>query len=223
MNAVQFEVGKSLLGNLRGFRKAPVGDGFNRFAEVLCECSISVEHAMAVVETFDYEFPTLRDIRDAAHNLRPKFEPKVDQKAEWDRQYGKPDPDWSRRMMAAATGLAAPVDPMERKRQYADEKRAMLWQAIRDSIYYTEGPGSRGPDQFWSAAMDRHNRNHAVEVAAFRGQLAESGWERLMAVDWLKSMPVIPRVQRVPVALAHPITQADIDREVERRESGDGE
>ena len=125
MNAVGIEVGKGLLSQLAGFRKAPIGSGINRFAEVLCECSISVEHAMAVIETFDYEFPTLRDIRETAHNLRPRFEPKVDQREQWEKEYGKPDPLWSRRMESATTA------------NYPDQKRAMLWQAIRDSIYYT--------------------------------------------------------------------------------------
>ena len=90
MNAVQPEVGRALLGHLQGFRKAPVGPGLNRFAEVLCECSISVEHATAVVDSFDNEFPTLRDIRDTASNLRPKFEAKVDQKKEWEAKYAPP-------------------------------------------------------------------------------------------------------------------------------------
>src|ERR1700686_2135249 len=102
MNAVQPEVGRALLGHLQGFRKAPVGPGLNRFAEVLCECSISVEHATAVVDSFDNEFPTLRDIRDTASNLRPKFEAKVDQKKEWEAKYGKPDPAFSRRIAGAA-------------------------------------------------------------------------------------------------------------------------
>lgn len=131
-------------------------------------------------------------------------------------------------MTNAATGAASDVkpDPIVRRQLHADEKRAVLWQAIRDSIYYTEGPGSRGPDQFWNAAMEKHNRNHSAEVAAFRRQLAESGWPVLMAVDWLKSMPVMPRPQRAPVAvLEKPVTQADIDAELRRvgRESGDGE
>jgi hypothetical protein len=122
---------------------------------------------------------------------------------------------WSRRMESATTA------------NYPDQKRAMLWQAIRDSIYYTEGPGSNGqPDRFWSPAMEKHNRNHPAEVAAFRIQLAESGWPVLMAVDWLKSMPVMARPQRAPVAvLEKPVTQKDIDAELRRvgRESGDGE
>jgi hypothetical protein len=226
MSAVAFSVGKGLLSQLLGFRKAPQSDGINRFVEALCECSISVEHAMAVIETFDYEFPTVREIRDAAHNLRPKFEPKVDPKEQWEKEYGKPDVEWSRRM-TSATGIASDVkvDPAERKRLYTEENRAVLWQAIRDSIYYTEGPGARGPDQFWSAAMAKHNRNHPAEVAAFRVQLAECGWDQLMAVDWLKSMPVMVRPQRASVALANPITQADVDRELGRvgRETGDGE
>ena len=109
---------------------------------------------------------------------------------------------------------------------FRSEKRAMLWQAIRDSLYYTEGPGSGRPDQFWSAATEKHKRNHPAEVAAFRVQLAESGWERLMAVDWLKAMPVAPVRSAAAVAvLERPVTEADIKRELKKagREPGDDE
>ena len=82
MNAVQPAVGLALLRRLSGFRGYPKEGGEGRFVEVLCEVSISVEHANSVVETFDGEFPALRDIRDVALNLRPKFEPKVDQRTQ---------------------------------------------------------------------------------------------------------------------------------------------
>jgi hypothetical protein len=228
MNAVQLEVGKALLGNLRGFRKAPVGDGFNRFAEVLCECSISVEHAMAIVETFDYEFPTLRDIRDAAHNLRPRFDAKVDKKKEWEAKYGKPDPAFLRRI-TGATGA-----------NYVQERRAILWQSIRDAIFYTETSMGRqdlasiddkneriNAFKFWKQAAVNNQRNHPVEVASFCEQL-DSNWDELMAYDWVRGdwpPSALASVALAPVALANPITQTDVDRELGRvgRESGDGE
>jgi hypothetical protein len=196
MNAVHFSVGKTLLRQLSGFKGYPKGEGEKRFIEVLCESAVSVEHATAIVEAFDGDFPTVRMIRDTAFGLRPKFEVTPDQRREWEAKYGPPDTAFSRRMAqmaAGATDKPAPADPEARRMQYAEEKRCMLWQAIRDSIYYTEGPGSRdGPDAFWTPAMDRHNRNHPQEVAAFRAQLAESGWDALLAVDWLKSPPKAP-------------------------------
>ena len=211
MNAVVPSVGKVLLRTLSGFKGYPRGDGENRFVEALCEISLSVEHAASTLLCFDGEFPTIREMREAALNLRPKFEQKIDQRAEWEREYGKPDPGWSARFQEKAAGAVPSVDPKERKLLYAEEKRCMLWQAIRDSLYYTEGPGGRGLDQFWNAAAQGHARKHPQEVAAFRAQLAESGWPTLMEVDWLKSPPNAP------------VRRAVTQKAVVVRGSGDGE
>jgi len=230
MNAVQLEVGKALLGHLQGFRKAPVGNGVNRFTEVLCECSISVEHATAVVDSFDDEFPTLRNIRDTAYNLKPRFEAKTDQKKEWEAKYGKPDPAFSRRITGAAGA------------NHVQERRAILWQSIRDAIFYSEFPLARldlskiddkderiNAFKFWKKAAVNNQRNHPAECAAFREELERSSWDELMVYDWARGD--WPPSALVPVAvipgpvLANPITQADIGRELERvgREAGDGE
>jgi len=225
VNHLQPEVARGLLRTLSGFRGYPRGEGETRFVDVLCEISLSVEHASSTLLCFDSDFPTIRELRDAALNLRPKFQDKTDQRKEWEHEYGKPDAEWSRRFEQAATGTVPNVDPVARKRQYQEQKRAMLWQAIRDSIYYTEGPG-RKFDSFWADAAAKHARNHPEEVAAFRVQLAESGWERLMPVDWLKSMPASPVRQSAPVAvLERPITEEDVRRELrsQGREPGDGE
>jgi hypothetical protein len=197
--------------------------------DALCEISLSVEHAASTLLCFDGEFPTIREMREAALNLRPKFEAKADQKKEWEAKYGKPDPGWSQRFTEGATANAPTLDPVARKKQHREERRAMLWQAIRDSIYYTEGPGSRGPDQFWSSAMERHSRNHPVEVAAFRKELEQSSWKELMVYDWARGdwpPAALASASAAPVpVLANPITQSDIDAELRRagREPGDGE
>ena len=225
--ALALPVAQALFEQLSGFRGFPKpGLGKDRFIQVFQQSVISVDHARAIIATFDDQMPTLREIRDTAYTLRAKFEPLVDPRVQWEREYGKPDPEWSRRFTEAASATAATIDPQERKRQYQEEKRAMLWQAIRDSLYYTEGPGSGRPDQFWSAAVEKHKRNHPAEVAAFRVQLAESGWDRLMAVDWLKAMSVAPaRASSAVAVLERPITEADIKKELKAqgRKPGDDE
>jgi hypothetical protein len=133
MSAVEFAVGKGLLLHLQGFRKAPVGVGFDRFAEVLCECSISVEHATAVVESFDNEFPTVRDIRETAHNLRPKFEAKVNQRKEWEAQYGKPEPVLFRPVTAVQEAAITTV-PRVVKDPVSPERRAELQAMIDHAV-----------------------------------------------------------------------------------------
>ena len=212
VNAVQTPVGRMLLRRLSGFKGYPRGDGEGRFIEVLCEISLSVEHAEATVKAFDGDFPTIREMRDTAFGMRPQFQPAVDQRKQWEAECGKPDPKWSRRFTA----------------NYADERDAMIWQSIRDSIYYTEGPGAvRGPSGFWADSMRDLNRNHAADVAAFRVELLESSWPALMERDWAKTGPIkkaAPRARSVPV-LDIPITSEDIQRELIKagREPGDGE
>lgn len=226
MTNVQPTVARSFLRQLSGFRGYPKdAEGEGRFVEALCEVSLSVEHALAIVWAFDENFPTIREIRDTAYNLRAKFERKPDQTKEWEAKYGKPDPAFSERIINTAMGATA-LDPAKRKALHVEESRAMLWQAIRDSLYYTEGP-SRRVDQFWAEAAAKHARNHPEEVAAFRRQLEESGWDVLMAVDWQKGLkPVTRPLRPAPVLIPDKtITQADIDEELRKagRQSGDGE
>lgn len=188
MTNLQPAVGRAILRQLSGFKGYPRDEaGETRFVEVLCEASLSVEHAVAVTQAFDGGFPTVKEIRDTAFSLREKFKPKVDPREQWEKEYGKPNPAWSADLSGKAAGMTATMDPQVRKQQYIEERRSMLWQAIRDSLYYTEGPGAHGPNDFWNTAMKSHNRKHAPEVAAFRAELAQHGWDELMAFDWLKA------------------------------------
>ena len=223
---VDFFVAKALFQALSGFRGYPkAGPGEDHFVEAFQSSVVSVAHARAVVASFDGLMPTIREIRDQAFNLRPQFETTVDQRKQWEAEYGPPDAMWSSNLVQELTGKAAKMDPAERKRQHGEERRAMLWQAIRDSLYYTEGPGGSRPDGFWMQAAEKHQRNHPAEVAAFRVELCESGWEKLMAYDWAKgTFPPAAKLATVSAAPG-PITQEDINRELraQGREAGDGE
>ena len=229
MNAVQPQVGLGLLRRLVGFKGYPRKEGEGRFVEVLCEVSLSVEHCSAIIESFDSEFPTLREMRDTASNLRPRFEGTEDQRAKWEAKYGKPDPTFSRRITGAAGA------------NHVQERRAILWQSIRDAIFYTEEQAGRmdlsGIDdkserinafKFWKKSAVNNQRNYPAEVQAFRKELDLSSWDELMAYDWARGdwpPSVLLSVAAAPVPLANPITQVDVDRELGRvgRESGDGE
>lgn len=78
--------------------------------------------------------------------------------------------------------------------------RSMFWQAIRDSLYYTETPMGRAEltriddegerinaFKFWKDAAKRHYRDRADDVASFRAELAQHGWPALMEFDWMKA------------------------------------
>src|SRR5271166_2163584 len=148
-----------LLSGFRGYPKA--GPGEDHFIKAFRESVVSVEHAMAVVNAFSNTMPTIQEIRESALNLRPKFEQKVDQTAEWEAKYGKPDTQWASKLLG----------------NHERAIGAVHWQAIRDSLYYTEGPGRGKPSGFWQEAMERHLATRPNEVAALRAEVAEYGWE----------------------------------------------
>jgi hypothetical protein len=203
---------------LEGFRGYPptVG-GQRRFAEALQLNVISVEHLEATLQTFDDDFPTVRQIHDVALNLRPRFEPQEDLTEKWREEYG------------SAEQFKYPADEM-----------AMHWQAFRDMLYYTEGPGQaelnkitgererRREIEYWerAKAYDFDPRNeHADSIAFVRHQIKALGWTAVMALDAApEPMPYtnpLHKKQRVG-SFATPgaiITQADIDRAVQHRKS----
>ncbi len=95
---VRTAVGKTIAlslirGELSGFRGYPFNEaGEDRFARELATVSLSVGHARAIVESFEETFPTIKELRDVASNLRPKFEQAENLREIWEMQYGKPDP-----------------------------------------------------------------------------------------------------------------------------------
>lgn len=195
IGVVTWPVATALLRQLAGFRGYPKeGPGEDYFIQAICDHSISVDHAIAIVRAFDGDFPRLAEIRDTAYNLRPRFERVKDERREWERLYGKPDPNWTRTL----TG------------NYTQQKARMLWQRIRDIVYYTEGPGrnEKHDVKFWTQAALRLRRDHPAELQKFRENDLPMGWEELMKSDWVREMEAEP----VPVP-ANAITQADIDRE----------
>jgi hypothetical protein len=193
---------------LSGYRGYPnTESGEKRFAMALQSNALSVDHARAILESFDEAFPTVKQINDTAWNLRPKFETPDATKKEWERIYGKPK-----------AFDRTPLDEL-----------TMHWQAFRDMLYYTEGPGVSAGG-YWSDARQRAfdpERGHAESIAFIRSQIADMGWPAIMA---LKSSPlpfpyVNPKRRQssragdiAPVA-APVITQADIDRAQQSRKT----
>jgi hypothetical protein len=162
------------LAGLRGFNPKPEAEALlARTVQAVC---ISVEHVDAVLSSFDNECPTPREIKDIAWSTRPKFEPKVDQYREWERQYGPPDKQWSENLIKQADQPASKPTMKE----WGAERRAMRLKAIRDTLYYTEGAGRKELDAivgrqerntdkaFWTNALRFHEREHPEEVAAIR-------------------------------------------------------
>ena len=193
--------------HLEGFQKYPLHRD-SRFLEVFNESIVSVDHGRAVLQKFTISMPTLQDIKDTAFNLRDQFEAREPDEKRWEREYGKPDPNWSKNLVGS----------------HAQVKSRVLRQAIRDSVYYTEGPGKfeltqiedwrqrKADIEFWNRAMSQHCQEHADDMAAFRVELEERGWRELMKEDWASE--AIP----TPAPDFKRITQADIDRVKQQRD-----
>jgi hypothetical protein len=205
MHPVTFDICMAFIKRrLKGFRRAPrADDEWDAFTEELQAGVVSVEHMQAVLQTFDEEMPTIRQIRDVAANLRPKFERVPDQYAEWRKQFGPP------------STMRVPVDEM-----------AMHWQAFRDALYYTEGSGDAKSLGFWEKALLEDSKEHPDSVAFVRDQARRLGWNEMMrfvsspepmpytAPEWRRRRGGSDRGLALLVAPppGTPITQADIDR-----------
>lgn len=171
-SAITMEVAVSLLQvYLSGFRGYPRDEkGERTFGRCLQDCCVSVGHAEEVLRTFDLEFPTVREIVTAANDTRQKFEPQVSRHEEWRKQYGEPVP--------------MSVTP--------SDKMACHWQAIRDVLYYTEGPGAsdlarivgraerRNSEEYWQSALAYNLRHHRETLDFVRMQAQRFGWSDLM-------------------------------------------
>ena len=72
-NPVCLALVRELLTALRNFPFHP--EGAERLARVLGECTVSVAHARAVLEEFDSDCPTPREIKDVAYRLREQYVP----------------------------------------------------------------------------------------------------------------------------------------------------
>ena len=129
--AVSREVAEALFRKLSGFRGYPAaGPGEQFFIDTFQMACISVAHAQAVIEVFDETMPTKREIRDAAFNLRPKFErPSPALKEQWERESGPPQP------------FDVTVPKVERR---VDE----LWRLLRHKF-----PGCGRPGKPWPSWM----------------------------------------------------------------------
>jgi hypothetical protein len=192
---------RELLEGYRGF--PPTSAGVRRFAFAIQENCISVGHARATLQSFEDFFPTVRQIHDVAFGIRPQFEPEVDQRAEWEKKYGKP----------------------QAFQQYPADFMAMHWQAFRDILYYTEGPAKdmKSPG-FWDDAKFRALQNHPDSMAFVRHQISTHGWPAVMQMAAApEPMPYRSpnpfRQSKVGVPVAARITQADIDRAQAARKS----
>lgn len=79
------------LSGYKGYPKPIDSPGEHHFIRAFQESVVSVEHARAVIDAFDQEFPTILRIRETAAKLRPSLSA-VAQKQEWERLYGPPQP-----------------------------------------------------------------------------------------------------------------------------------
>lgn len=162
------------LSPLRGYNPMPEAE--SRLVEIMQSVCVSVEHLVAVLETFQDECPTPREIKDAALNIRERFLPRQpSQREKWEKEYGPPDPGWSRALLQRAQ-----VSVGDQKAQYKAERFNMRLQALKDSVYYSSPAGQdelnkvvgrderNASKQFWADAIARNEKNYPAQIAAIR-------------------------------------------------------
>jgi hypothetical protein len=88
-HAVAISICEALLMDLCGYRHYPsTVEGRMVFAKALQRVSLSVDHARAIVDSFDMEFPTVREIIETGNRLSDKFTVAVDLVKQWETEYG---------------------------------------------------------------------------------------------------------------------------------------
>lgn len=115
-------------------------EGEIRTANVLAECSVSVDHARAVMEEFDAEFPTLEQIRNVAYRLREKFDPEVRKRERERSQQEKSDREalktYAKRFVPDIPGvpweIALQIQCLRIAHQEGPKDQAYLDAALRD-------------------------------------------------------------------------------------------
>ena len=78
--------------------------------------AVSEQHARAVIAVFDEKFPTLKQLRDAVHNLRPKFDKPVDLIEKWKAEGAEYDPAWLPNAIREALAAKERKQSKERER-----------------------------------------------------------------------------------------------------------
>ncbi len=164
MSAIDHRLAYTLVRQWSGLPGYPFHvEGESRLANTLVECSISVDHARALVANFEEKCPTPRDLKDAAFALREKFAPpKPDLIKQWKAEGATYDPDWSENLLKVAAGSS-----------YGVERAAMRRQAIVDMLHYTEGAGKNESHDrlFWANARRHDLRDHAALVEEIREEI----------------------------------------------------
>lgn len=164
------------LAGLRGYN--PADEAVALLARAVQAVCVSIEHADATLSQFEQQCPTPREIKDTALNLRERFLPKQpSQREQWEKQYGPPDPEWSRSLLKTAT---AEVSVGDKKAQYKAERYNMRVQALKDSVYYASpagqaeirsivGEAERNASRtFWGQAIAANEKNYPAQIAAIR-------------------------------------------------------
>jgi len=127
--AVTKDVARMYLRNLQGFKGyPPAGPGEDYFVKCLTECALSVSHLVRILDSFDDKFPTLRELRDAAHNTRP---PEPDPRQQWKKECGPPNPNVVNEFLGP---LMESTDPTKQHWQ----QDAEMWRKLKIHFKVTE-------------------------------------------------------------------------------------
>ena len=129
---VSRQVAEALFRQLSGFRGYPVkGPGETYFIDAFQLACVSVDHARAVIATFDEVMPTIKEIRETALNLKPKFAPPyLSVREQWERDYGPPRPF-----------------PVDIKNPVGERRVDELWRKLREK--FPDCAHSRKPWPSW--------------------------------------------------------------------------
>lgn len=164
---------------LAGLKGYPLHeDGQKCLAMYLAKYALSVQHAESIVSTFRDVCPSPQNLHDVAYNKERRsmfLPPQPSQKEQWEKEYGPPDPEWSRSLLRTAQ-----VSVGDKKAQHKAERYNMRLQALQDSVFYSSPAGQgeiraivgekerNASRQFWADAIARNEKAYPAQIAAIR-------------------------------------------------------
>ena len=152
-------------------------DGMVGLAENLVKastrCGIAMQAIVDLCRDSSALCPTAHDIHRVASEMKVRMDEakRQNQEAQWRKQFGKADPEFSRRIVKQA---AANVKGMTAKQRTEADLKDCLRRAIWNTLYYVEGKGA-GDEGFWRHAYDHHKAEHPTELEQIRAEWLAAG------------------------------------------------
>ena len=161
MSAVTEPVATALVNEyLRGLPGDPqITEAYDRLIAAVSALAVSVDHARSALECFQENFPSPRELKDTLYNLTARFqEPERTPARDFSQDPESNGAEFRDQVVRTLRG------------DFAGSLEELKISAVRNMLYYTEGPGKSEPHdrKYWEQEVHHTLRDFPGLVAAVR-------------------------------------------------------